>query len=128
MWGRWASALFFAGLVLLVPASASWADDVEPSGSPSPSGSPLPSDTPEPEPSGEPSPEPSTAEPSPSEPTAEPSSEPTPPVVPEQSVVVCAAESPCVVEPSEEWLTLQVLMGGVSVMALLALMVRGWGS
>lgn len=93
--------------VLLVPASASWANDEPPESSSSSS----------------PSPEQPSSSPA-QEPDPEPEPEPTPPPAPDP---ICTAESPCVMEPSANTTALALVLGGVSTMALVGLLVGSFG-
>lgn len=108
-------------LVLLAPSSA-WSGDT---GSPEPSPSSSPSDG-----SSSPaSPEPTTTEDTTTpEPTPEPTATETVTVTPEPTPTepTCTRDAPCVMEPTRDWVTLQLLLGGLSVMALLGLLVRSF--
>lgn len=105
--GGWFLVIFWCLAVLLVPSSASWADDELPQ--PSPSASPLS--------------EPSS--------TSAPESEPTPPADPipdpEPSTATCTPETPCTVEPTRNFVVLVLLLGGVTMLCSLALLVRSFG-
>lgn len=139
-----ACAIFWGFFVLLVPASASWADTVQPrssawsslsagsplvslSGETSPTPTPSGESTTEPgsEPTSEPTPEP-PAQPTP-EPTPGTTAEPSPEPTPDPSPGACTRESPCVVEPSRDWLTFQTLLGAVTCVGVMGLLVRSFG-
>lgn len=95
--------------VLLVPSSASWANDEPPESSSSSSPSPEP---------------PSSSPEQQSDPDPDPEPDPTPAPAPDP---ICTPEQPCVMEPSTNTTTLALLLGGVSTMALLGLLVGSFG-